>query len=177
MKELLLISVALLMMAGCGQQSNEKKKDWNKYKVASLEKYIYIDKAHVLHSKSGCSAVYKDHSMQQVNPVDPVCLSFDDLDKVCSKCFTEQMIDSLRILFGEYGQSYDNVGNLYDDLESRNYNLPSKLQFRKDMREPFQARKIYQILLDEKAEVGTYEEFEEWLGLSKPAKRKSKTQL
>ena len=158
------------------QEKTKEKKDWSKYKVVTLGKYLYLDKAMVIHAKNGCKAVFKDHNMQQVNPVEPECLSFDDLSKVCSQCVTEQMIDSLNTLFSKYRQSYNNVGNLYEDLLSRNYELPSELQFRKDIRVPEYRRRIYQILLDEKANVGTYEEFTEWLGI-KPAKRKSNTQL
>jgi hypothetical protein len=171
------LTAFLVIISGCGHKIKEKENDWSKNKVASLEKYVYIDKAQVLHSKNGCKAVYKDHNMQEVNPVEPECLSFENLSKVCSQCVTNQMIDSLNILFGKYRQSYVNVGNLYEDLVSRYDGLPSELQFRKNMRDHTMAKRLYQILKDKKANVGTYEEFKEWIGLSKPANRKTQTQL
>lgn len=173
MGKLMLFLILAMTIVGCSQKKEEKSKSTTQL----IGKYVYIDRRNVLHTKNGCKAVYKDNNMQQVNPIEPVCISFENLNSVCSQCVTEQMIDSLRNLFKTYRQTYRNVGNLYEDLLSRNYDLPSELQFRKDMREHAFARSVYQVLIDEKANVGTYEEFAEWIGLSMPAKRKSKTQL
>ena len=62
----------------------------------SIGQYVYIDYAHVLHTKQGCRAVYKDHSMQLVNPVRPEDLTEGHLGRVCSQCVTPEQIEELR---------------------------------------------------------------------------------
>ena len=175
MRNSLLLALVLLLVAGCSQKSSNKQ-DKGSDEV-HIGKYVYLDNREVLHLRTGCKAVFKVQNMQQVNPVEPMCLSFDALNWVCSQCVTEQDIDSLKKIFGEYRQSYNNVGDLYEDLISKNYDLPSEQQFRKDMREEALVRAVYQTLLNEKANIPTIDEFFQWIGLGKPAKRKQNNEL
>lgn len=160
MKKILsLLSVITLL--SCSGNKDPQPKEADKPHIG---KYVYLDKASVLHTTNGCKAIFKDHNMQQVNPVEPECLSYDILSKVCSQCVTEQIIDSLKVLFDKNRPSYANVGEVYEDLV-KSYDLPSELQFRKDIRIPRFSRAIYKVMHDEKYFMGSYEEFTEWLGL------------
>lgn len=61
-----------------------------------IGRYLYIDNANVLHTKNGCSAVYKERSMQPVEPILKEELNRQSLRRVCSKCVSEKQLDSLR---------------------------------------------------------------------------------
>lgn len=141
-------------------------------KETVIGKYVYLDGRNVLHTKIDCKAVFKDHNMQQVNPIDPVCLSFESLNRVCSRCVSNQAIDSLNVLFEKYRQSYVNVGDLHKDLESRYSDIPSELRFRENMRDRAIARSLYDFLIEQGEDLGTFDEFTQRIGLSKPAKKK-----
>ena len=141
-------------------------------KETVIGKYVYLDGRNVLHTKIDCKAVFKDHNMQQVNPIDPVCLSFESLNRVCSRCVSNQAVDSLNILFEKYRQSYVNVGDLHKDLDSRYSDIPSELRFRENMRDRATARSLYDFLIEQGEDLGTFDEFTQWIGLSKPAKKK-----
>lgn len=61
-----------------------------------IGRYLYIDNANVLHTKNGCIAVYKERSMQPVEPILKEELNRQSLRRVCSKCVSEKQLDSLR---------------------------------------------------------------------------------
>lgn len=169
MNRQLLLFITILLTASCSQK---KEQITQKVQKPLIGKYLYIDNANVLHTKNGCKAVFKDRNMQMVNPVDPVCLSFESLNRVCSRCVTEEQIDSLSTLFSTYRQSYINVGNLHADLESRYDDIPPELKFRENLRDTSIVRQLYDFLVEENVMSGTLEEFMQWVGLSKPAKKK-----
>lgn len=146
-------------------------------KKSIIGKYIYVDKSMVLHTKNGCKAVFKDNSTQTVTPVEPQCLSNAHLAKVCSQCVSEEQIECLKDTFDKYRESYGRIGDLYIDLDSRYDGIPPILEFRMRMREYNYVHNIYEGLKEDGADVGTFEEFMNWIGLSKPVKRKTKTQL
>lgn len=67
-------------------------------KVDCLGIFVYIDGAGVLHTKNGCRAVFKDHSMQVVRPVEITEVSEYNLRRICSQCVTESNILHLKDL-------------------------------------------------------------------------------
>lgn len=157
------------------QQQDTKEETIEKKSI--IGKYIYVDKSMVLHTKNGCKAVFKDNSTQTVTPVEPQCLSNAHLAKVCSQCVSEEQIECLKDTFDKYRESYGRIGDLYIDLDSRYDGIPPILEFRMRMREYNYVHNIYEGLKEDGADVGTFEEFMNWIGLSKPVKRKTKTQL
>lgn len=166
----IILTISLITLLACSGNTQKNAAD-----NAKIGKYVYIDEAKVLHTKNGCKAVYKDHSMQRVNPVEPLCLSFESLGRLCSQCVSEQQIDSLSRLFESYRQSYTNVGELYEYLDSIYSDIPDdELTFRENMRSPEVARQLYHVLKDGGADVGTIDEFFQWIGLGKPAKKENR---
>ena len=155
-------------------QEKPKHKEPNKPLIG---KYVYIDKDMVIHTKNGCKAVYKDHNSQSVQPVEPQCLSYGSLDKVCSACVTEKQIDCLKDTFDKYRQAYLNVGKIHEALDAVYSDIPPIREFRQQMRNYEVVREVYGIMKKDGADVGTIDEFMEYIGLTKPAKRKTKTQL
>ena len=88
MKRILLIIFLITTLLSCHNRQQPER-------GSRLKKYVYIDWVGVLHTKNGCKAVYKDHSMQQVRPILVADLELDNLNKICSQCVTEEQIDSL----------------------------------------------------------------------------------
>lgn len=83
---IIILFVCLLWPSKSTREPAEKK----------IGRYLYIDNANVLHTKNGCSAVYKERSMQPVEPILKEELNRQSLRRVCSKCVSEKQLDSLR---------------------------------------------------------------------------------
>jgi hypothetical protein len=71
-------------------------KSYSKKATNNIGKYIYVDRANVIHIKSGCKAVFKKQESQYVTPIPKDELTKKQLEKVCSQCINEKQLDSLR---------------------------------------------------------------------------------
>lgn len=85
----LLYACLVLMYLSCSGGKTKSTTNNPSKKVDSLGIYVYIDGAGVLHTKNGCGAVFKDHSMQVVRPVETIEVSEYNLRRICSQCVTE----------------------------------------------------------------------------------------
>lgn len=94
----LLLFILLALFLSCNRKSQPKESSRSEKKeVINLGAFVYIDRASVLHTRTGCKAVFKDHSMQVVHPSQIEDVVRGDLDRICSQCVTE---DQLSILMG-----------------------------------------------------------------------------
>lgn len=89
------ISEILLAFIICCTYSCSDKPKSEKSGSGKIGKYVYIDEANILHTKTKCSAVYKDHNSQAVKPILTNDVTYDNLKQICSQCVTEKQLDQL----------------------------------------------------------------------------------
>lgn len=89
-KTILLLAIPALFVCCSGD-----KKTRNEPKENKIGAYVYLDHNEALHTKLNCSAIYKTHSSQPVEPVRTEHLKAGYLYKICSRCVSENNLDSL----------------------------------------------------------------------------------
>lgn len=63
-----------------------------------LGEYIYMDRMGVLHTKNGCTSVFKDRGAKPVHPVIVSDVSRSNIASICSQCVTEEQYSLLKAL-------------------------------------------------------------------------------
>ena len=156
---LLLIGGCALLVR-CGEKATAVIEDHS-----SIGKYVYIDRAGVLHTKQGCSAVYKEHEMQEVRPVELSLLVEKRLEKVCSQCVSESQLIHLHHIADanhteERMELYDNL--LRSGLVTSD-EIGSREQFISSIKDEASARQFYRSLINSglftTKELGSEDEF------------------
>ena len=96
LNNILLCIIVFAFILSCGEKiTKQGPKEVPKTEKEGIGLYVYIDRAWVLHTKNGCKAVYKDHNMQEVRPVNPEEVTRSNLKRVCSQCVTESQLIEL----------------------------------------------------------------------------------
>jgi len=99
---ILIIVLPFLLVAGFymfRNQPKEGKPQENPLTSSSpLGEYIYMDRMGVLHTKSGCTSVFKDRGAKPVNPVSVTDISIQNIASICSQCVTEEQYSLLKAL-------------------------------------------------------------------------------
>ncbi len=151
-----LISFAVLCVSLYKCSSEKSLYDKKERTVSRIGKYAYMDGEKILHLKGNCSAVYKSHSSQPVKPQASYSVTYKNLDKVCSRCVSEQQMDTL-IKFAK-----KNVGmiNLYNAMKHDDYDVVPFDQFIKDMEDTNNVTTLYHTLIKDNYDIGTFEEFQ-----------------
>ena len=140
------------------QEKPKEKKDWSKFKVVSLGKYVYVDKGNIIHTKKDCKAVYKDHNAQSIDivPVNYVWAPHSGLQNICSVCVTERQIEQLDSITSSI--AYNNRRWLYQKLVNEYDDVNDWKSFNVYLEEEDNRRLLYNEIKN-KYDLGTFEEF------------------
>lgn len=99
---ILIIVLPFLLVAGfymyrC-QPTKESPQESLPASSKPLGEYIYMDRMGVLHTKNGCTSVFKDRGAKPVNPVSVTDISIRNIASICSQCVTEEQYSLLKAL-------------------------------------------------------------------------------
>ena len=100
-------------------QTEKKKKSDDKDRIG---RYVYEDRGHVLHTKSGCKAVFKIPNIgtQPVTAIETEKILSIDYSMICSQCVTSDDLEYLSLII-KFNQEKDNLADSiavdYDEYE------------------------------------------------------------
>ncbi len=133
---------------------------WSKEnKKTSLDKYVYVDNAYVIHSQNGCTAVFKKNNSQSVVPINPRYLYYEEsMPKVCSVCFTDSLIERLYSIFSSV--AYQDRLWLFERLKNQYSDVNDWKKFNIYLDDINKRKALYEEIKD-KYNLGDFEEFNE----------------
>ena len=118
MKHSIFIALCMFIMFSCGNKEKEmpqNKKKSDKKEV--LGKYVYEDRGHILHTKSGCKAVYKIPNVgtKPVTVIEAEMILSIDYNNICSQCVTPEQLDMLSLIIEKNKESEESADTVAID--------------------------------------------------------------
>lgn len=155
MKGIVFVILMSMFVFSC----STKKMNHDCHENDTLRKYVYVDKANVVHTNNGCKSVYKYHSMQSVEPVSPNSLWVESvLDKVCSQCVSEKQIDQLNNIINSV--AYRKRHDLYKKLSGEYDDIGTWRQFNEFLNKSEKRKILFERCTEEGIDLGDFEDFE-----------------
>lgn len=162
MKQLLLF-ICAIVLSSCGDSNKLPKADDTN---PALGEYVYVDRINVIHSKRGCSAVYKEKSMQAVIPFskNEIYLIYIPTAgmSVCSQCISDKQIQQLDSVFSS--DFYINRRWMYENVNSRYSDINSWKDFNLVIEDEQRRLNLYNYEKD-KYDLGSFEKFSYDMGI------------
>ena len=145
--------------------------------TSSLMEYVYVDWGHVIHTKKGCDAIYKEKNTQSIDviPIKHIWEPSLELEKICSKCVTNLQIKVLDSIVSS--PAYHDRMVLYESMKE-DYETPTWYRFNSFLDKEDNRKYLFRVI---EGKYG-YNEFVDFDAAmtnysSKRPKRKTKTQL
>lgn len=152
-----ILFIGIIFLVSCAEKKESTKSN---EKNPVLGEYVYVDRINVIHTKHGCSAVYKEKSMQSVIPFSKKDLKFIYMPEVgmnvCSQCVSDKQIQQLDSVYSS--DSYINRRWMYDNVHSYYSDIDSWKDFNIIIEDDNRRLRLYNNEKD-KYDLGTYRDF------------------
>lgn len=164
-----IIATILFLCPACSQKEQTKQDSYE------IGKYVYIDGNAIIHIRDNCFKLKfgKDehgHSIYGKEIVDTSDFVFTDYMRLCVRCVDDRNYEHL-IKISQRNKEYEIDRKwLYNHFNNAGYEMDSYELFLTNLSDPIRRKKLYDAACIEGWDVGTYNEFSQFLGFNSEEK-------